>query len=105
MQKGASLAAFPAKCSLTKLDEGRVRELGGGDSSITVRDVKSVRPNWPVCFTQDGFKYTVDAAPCDMILTYEGADGAFNVIVPAGGKVDGASANVQTIYGTAFGNP
>jgi len=43
-------------------------------------------------------------APCDMILTYEGEHGAFNAIVPTGGKVEG-SANVQTIYGTAFGNP
>ena len=105
VQAGASLAALPPKCSLTKLDEGRVRELGGGDSSITVRDVKSVRPNWPVNFTQDSFKYATDSAPCDMILTYEGDDGAFNAIVPAGGKIEGASANVQTIYGTAFGNP
>ena len=105
VQAGASLAALPPKCSLTKLEEGRTRELGGGDSSITVRDVKSVRPNWPVNFTQDSFKYATDSAPCDMILTYEGDDGAFNAIVPAGGKIEGASANVQTIYGTAFGNP
>ena len=40
-----------------------------------------------------------------MILTYEGDDGAFNAIVPAGGKIEGEGANVQTIYGTAFGNP
>jgi len=40
-----------------------------------------------------------------MILTYEGADGAFNVIVPAGGKINDGNADVQTIYGTAFGNP
>lgn len=105
VQKGASLVAFPPQCSLTKLDEGRIRELGGGDSAITVRDVATVRPNWPVNFTQDSFKYTTDAAPCDMILTYEGEDGAFNAIVPAGGKIEGANANVQTIYGTAFGNP
>ena len=105
VQAGASLAALPPKCSLTKLDDGRIRELGGGNSSITVRDVKSVRPNWPVNFTQDSFKYATDSAPCDMILTYEGDDGAFNAIVPAGGKIEGAGANVQTIYGTAFGNP
>ena len=40
-----------------------------------------------------------------MILTYEGKDGAFNVIVPAGGKIEGAGSDAQTIYGTAFGNP
>ncbi len=105
VQKGASLAAFPTQCSLTKLDEGRIRELGGGDSAVTVRDVKASRPNWPVCLTQDSFNYATDSAPCDMILTYEGEDGAFNVIVPAGGKIEGASANVQTMSGTAFGNP
>lgn len=105
VQEGASLVALPPDCSLTKLDDGRVRELGGGKSAIIVRDVKNVRPNWPVCFTQDSFKYTTDSAPCDMILTYEGDDGAFNVIVPAGGKIEGESANVQTIYGTSFGNP
>ena len=33
------------------------------------------------------------------------ADGAFNVIVPAGGKINDGNADVQTIYGTAFGNP
>ena len=39
-----------------------------------------------------------------MILTYDGPDGAFNVIVPAGGKVEDGGAKAQTIYGTAFGN-
>ena len=103
VQKGASLASFPEKCTLTKIEEGRTRELGGGESQITVRDVKASRPNWPASFTADGFTYAPTSAPCDMILTYEGENGAFNVIVPTGGKVEG-SAKVQTIYGTAFGN-
>ena len=105
VQDGASLAAFPPNCSLTSLEKGTVRELGGGKSQITVRDVRASRPNWPACFTQEGLNYTVGSAPCDMILTYEGADGAFNVIVPAGGKIDGQNSAAQTIYGTAFGNP
>ena len=105
VQEGASLAAFPPTCALTKLADGRTRELGGGTSQITMRDVTTTRPNWPVCLTQEGFQYATASAPCDMILAYEGADGAFNVIVPAGGKIDGAGAAVQTIYGTAFGNP
>ena len=100
--KGAKLAAFPPKCSLTKM---ATRELGGGESQITVRDVQTVRPNWPTCFKSDSFKYTTTSAPCDMILTYEGADGAFNAIVPAGGKIAGDESGAQTIYGTAFGNP
>ena len=37
--------------------------------------------------------------------TYEGKDGAFNAIVPAGGKIEDANSDVQTISGTAFGNP
>ena len=105
VQKGASLSAFPPTCSLTKIEQGRTRSLGGGDSQITVRDVTASRPNWPVCFTQSSFKYATNSVPCDMILTYEGNDGAFNVIVPAGGKIEDNGAKVQTISGTAFGNP
>ena len=105
VQKGASLAAFPPNCSLTKFDEPRPRELGGGESQITVRDMTTSRPNWPASFVERGFKYAPASAPCDMILTYEGKDGAFSVIVPAGGKINDGNADVQTIYGTAFGNP
>ena len=105
VQDGASLAAFPPNCALTSLEKGTVRELGGDKTQIVVRDVAASRPNWPACFTQEGLNYTVGSAPCDMILTYEGADGAFNVIVPAGGKINDGNAEVQTIYGTAFGNP
>ena len=103
VQEGATLKAFPEKCTLTRVQD---RELGGGaNSSITVRNVSMVRPNWPANFNQDGFKYTTDTAPCDMFLTYDGADGAFNVIVPAGGKVEDGGSKAQTVYGTAFGNP
>ena len=105
VQEGASLAAFPPNCTLTKLDTGKTRELGGGKTGITVRNVTSPRPNWPASFAERSFQYTTDSAPCDMILACEGEDGAFNVLVPAGGKIIGAGANVQTIFGTAFGNP
>lgn len=105
VQDGASLAAFPPACTLTKLDPGWTRELGGGATEITVRDVKAPRPNWPASFDEHSFKYATDSAPCDMILTYEGADGAFNVLLPAGGGIAGTNGAVQTIYGTAFGNP
>ncbi len=67
--------------------------------------MKAPRPNWPVSFVERGFKCSTASAPCDMILTYEGKDGAFNAIVPAGGKIEGTGSDVQTIYGTAFGNP
>ena len=103
VQESATLKAFPGKCTLTKVED---RRLGGGaNSSITVRDVTSVRPNWPASFNQDGFKFTTTSAPCDMFLTYDGPDGAFNVIVPTGGKVEDGGSSAQTIYGTAFGNP
>ena len=102
VQEGATLKAFPDKCTLTKVED---RRLGGGaNSSITVRNVTSVRPNWPASFNQDGFKFTTTYAPCDMFLTYDGPDGAFNVIVPTGGKVEDGGSKAQTIYGTAFGN-
>ena len=104
VQEGASLAAFPPSCTLTQVKDW-TRDLGGGESKITVRDVQAARPNWPVSFVERSFKYAPSPAPCDMILTYEGADGAFNVLVPAGGKVTDNGAAVQTIYGTAFGNP
>ena len=102
--EGASLAAFPPNCTLTQVKHQR-RDLGGGKTEITVRDVKAARPNWPASFMEGSFKYTTASAPCDMILTYEGKDGAFNAIVPAGGKIEDANSDVQTIYGTAFGNP
>ena len=105
VQEGASLAAFPPNCSLTSLEKGHTRELGGGKSQITVRDMKAPRPNWPVSFVERSFRYSPDPAPCDMILTYDGKDGAFSVIVPAGGTVVDGGSDVQTIYGTAFGNP
>lgn len=101
VQEGATLKAFPKDCTLTRVED---RALGGLGSSITVRDVKSVRSNWPANFTQDSFKFTTQSAPCDMILTYDGPDGAFNVIVPAGGKVEDGGSAAQTISGTAFGN-
>lgn len=99
----AKFAAFPRNCTLTQIKE--TRDIGGGASEITLRDVRSARPNWPVCFDQNSFKYTTESAPCDMILTYEGEDGAFNVIVPAGGKIEDGDSAVQTVCGTAFGNP
>ena len=103
VQEGATLAAFPKECTLTRVED---RELGGGaGSSITVRGVSVARPNWPASFKQDGFKYAPDQAPCDMFLTYDGPDGAFNVIVPAGGRVEDGGSQAQTICGTAFGNP
>ena len=102
VQEGATLKAFPSKCTLTRVQD---RELGGGaNSSITLRNVTTTRPNWPASFVQDGFKFTTETAPCDMFLTYDGADGAFNVIVPAGGKVEDGGGKAQTVYGTAFGN-
>ena len=103
VQEGATLAAFPKECTLTRVED---RELGGGaGSSITVRGVSVARPNWPASFKQDGFKYAPEKAPCDMFLTYDGPDGAFNVIVPAGGRVEDGGSQAQTICGTAFGNP
>ena len=99
---GAKFAAFPNKCTLTQM---KARDIGGGASSVTVRDIRAARPNWPVSFDPSSFKYTTESAPCDMILTYEGEDGAFNVIVPAGGKIVDGDSSVQTVCGTAFGNP
>ena len=102
VQESATFKAFPAKCTLTKVAD---RKLGGGkNSSITVRDVKTGRASWPANFSQDGLKFTTESAPCDMFLTYDGPDGAFNVIVPAGGKVEDGGSAAQTISGTAFGN-
>ena len=82
VQEGATLKAFPKDCTLTRVED---RALGGLGSSITVRDVKSVRSNWPANFTQDSFKFTTQS-------------------VPAGGKVEDGGSAAQTVCGTAFGN-
>lgn len=107
VQNGASKVALPEKCNLVKLGEGKVRELGGGRTQISVRDLRMVRPANPSCFSQSSFKYTTNNAPCDMVLTYENNDGVFSVIVPAGGKIEdgGAASDVCIVSGTAFGNP
>ena len=51
VQEGASLAAFPPVCTLTQVKDW-TRDLGGGTTKITVRDVRSARPNWPVSFVE-----------------------------------------------------
>ncbi len=99
----AQFVSFPSDCTLTRVQD---RELGGGEnSSIKVRNVTVSRPNWPTHFNQEGFRYVTESAPCDMFLTYDGPDGAFNVIVPAGGRIKEGGSTAQTVYGTAFGNP
>ena len=107
VQPGAALAVFPARCTLLKKADadGSGRTLGGGENStVTVRDVTVAPPIGPTAFTDADLAYVTKSAPSDMILTYEDEDGAFNAIVPEGGRIEGADARVKSVCGTAFGN-
>ena len=92
-------ASFPGSCALLPM---RMRVLGSTNSVVTVRDVVLPRPAWPA---QAGDSQLFNGtAQCDAVITYEGEDGAFNMIVPGGGQITGGDAAVQqTVSVSAFG--
>lgn len=92
-------SGFPKQCHLLPM---RNRLLGGGSSAVTVKDIRLPQPAWPApCATQ---LYTRAKAKCDAFVTYEDADGAFSMIVPGGGRIDGGDvAQQQTVSLSAFG--
>lgn len=92
-------ASFPDSCALLPM---RTRVLGSTNSVVTVRDVVLPHPAWPA--EVGASQLFTGTAQCDAIVTYEGEDGAFNMIVPGGGKIEGGDAAVQqTVSVTAFG--
>ena len=92
-------ANFPSSCALLPM---RSRVLGSTNSVVTVRDVVLPRPAWPA--EVGASQFFNGTAQCDAIITYEGEDGAFNMIVPGGGQVTGGDATVQqTVSVSAFG--
>ena len=92
-------ASFPSTCTLLPMN---TRVLGSTNSVVTVRDVVLPRPAWPA---EVGASQLFNGtAQCDAIVTYEGEDGAFNLIVPGGGKIENGDAAVQqTVSVSAFG--
>lgn len=92
-------ASFPNTCALLPMS---TRVLGSADSVVTVRDVVLPRPAWPAELGET--QLFTGTAGCDAIVTYEGEDGAFNLIVPGGGKIEGGDAAAQqTVSVSAFG--
>ena len=93
-------AKFPNSCALLPM---RTRVLGSSNSVVTVRDIVLPRPAWPAEVGASQF-FTGGQVGCDAILTYEGEDGAFNMIIPGGGLITGGDAAVQqTVSVSAFG--
>ena len=93
-------ASFPSSCALLPM---RTRVLGSTNSVVTVRDVVLPRPAWPAELGTSQL-FTGEQAGCDAILTYEGEDGAFSMIVPGGGRIEnGDPAVQQTVSVSAFG--
>lgn len=93
-------ASFPSSCALLPM---RTRVLGSTNSVVTIRDVVLPRPAWPAEVGASQL-FTGGQAGCDAILTYEGEDGAFNMIVPGGGQITGGDAALQqTVSVSAFG--
>lgn len=92
-------ASFPSMCSLLPM---RTRILGSTNSVVTIRDIDLPRPAWPA--ELGASQLFNGTAQCDAIVTYEGEDGAFNLIVPGGGKIENGDAAVQqTVSVSAFG--
>lgn len=92
-------ASFPSSCALLPM---RTRVLGDTNSVVTVRDIVLPRPAWPA--EVGASQFFNGTAQCDAIVTYEGEDGAFNMIVPGGGAIEGGDAAVQqTVSVSAFG--
>lgn len=90
---------FPDSCALLPM---RTRVLGSTNSVVTVRDVVLPHPAWPA--EVGASQLFTGTAQCDAIVTYEGEDGAFNMIVPGGGKIENGDAAVQqTVSVSAFG--
>ena len=98
--------AVPGACRFSSMP---ARIVGGYEkTALTLQQVRTLRPSLPYnrgCFVNDPSN-TNDTALCDMLITYENEQGAFNAIVPRGGRVvwgSKADMNVQTMAIDAFG--
>ena len=103
-------AVLPSGC---RFSPQRERVVGGSSgTALALKGVNLMRPTLPLdrgCYVNDGDN-ELDFAASDMLLTYENEQGAYNVILPAGGRVTwggGGAApvatNVQTVAVGAFG--
>ena len=73
-------ASVPCRLSHTES-----RELGGGDATVKIFGGVD---GWTTYYPYDKGMYVTGSAKNDMMLSYEGKNGAFNVIVPHGGTVE-----------------
>lgn len=88
---------LPKDCYFSALPE---RIIGGEDSGVKIRSVKTDRAAWPTALSAVTGEVT---APCDMIITFDGEDGAFNAILPEGAKLTAPGEKAQPVADTAFG--
>ena len=92
--------SYPDKCYMTPMQQ---RTLGG--ETVVLKDVRIKEDAWPFANSRKGDLYTTESALADAVVTYENADGAFNLIVPQGGQIKGAEAagTVHTVSVSAYG--
>lgn len=95
------ILAASTPCRLTRTVS---REIGG--ETATVKITGGV-DGWTTYYPYDKGLYVTDAAKNDMVLSYEGKNGAFNVIVPHGGSVargtDALADDARLLIKTEFG--
>lgn len=88
---------LPSRCNFSVLPE---RIIGGEESAVKICSVKTDRAAWPTALAAVTGDVT---APCDMIITFDGEDGAFNAILPEGAKFTAPGEKAQPVADTAFG--
>ena len=105
--------AVPGACRFSSMP---ARIVGGYEkTSLVLEQVRTLRPSLPYdrgCFLNYDLSSTnlTDTALSDLLITYENEQGAYNAIVPRGGRVvwgnadDALVTNVQTMAISAFGD-
>ena len=102
--------AVPGACRFSSMP---ARIVGGYEkTALSLEQVRTLRPSLPYdrgCFVHLP-ENPLDTALSDLLITYENEQGAYNAIVPRGGRVvwgdstDGLVTNVQTMAISAFGD-
>ena len=102
--------AVPSACRFSSMP---ARIVGGYEkTALSLEQVRTLRPSLPYdrgCFVHLP-ENPLDTALSDLLITYENEQGAYNAIVPRGGRVvwgdstDGLVTNVQTMAISAFGD-
>ena len=88
---------LPRLCRLVSCPE---RIIGGEESRVKFYDLTTDRAAWPTALSAVTGEVT---APCDMIVTIDGEDGAFNAILPEGAKFVAPGEKAQIVADSEFG--